>query len=445
MKIGNRRAFNLSTSIFLGLALSATTGCSLLSAAGNTKVLWAINEPAPMYVVVRRADIAAVTTKEVDRLLTATPTGADSTWMAQVGPDPKVAAGEMKAVSQDPLYASSHARVLAAEVWIRTLPAVQSTGGDKPNLLAAIDPSLGDSYASIMAKKQEIATLEAKVDEEKAAAGADGVSAEDKKAHNDAADKAKADESKAKDEVDPLAKKFLASVKDTAAKVPADQQAKFAPAVANLLQALDDADLANSAAAVRYPLAFPKSPGKLMDEVKAAVPYIVADIIEEKTGVRPSFTKLDVQVTLAGGTVTVVLNGIGPNEMGQLNMADVTKETISRTTKWVAHATTLLGSVASTKEALSFEHDVLAGLQAGFAPPPSGGATFLVRIPAPDSAEVMAAVPAVHVKIGAAAKSAPVVTTAAVVTKDAKPKADAKAGAGKKPGDKAPAKNKATH
>ena len=177
-----------------------------------------------------------------------------------------------------------------------------------------------------------------------------------------------------------------------------------------------------------------------MDEVKAAVPYIVADIIEEKTGTRPSFSRLDVQVTITGGAVTVVLNGIGPAEMGQLNIADVTKETITRTAKWVAHATTLLGTVASTKEALSFEHDVLAGLQAGFAPPAAGGTVLIVKIPAADSAEVMAAIPAVHVKVGASAK-APVATTAAVVTTDTKTK-DAKAAPGKKAGDKAPAKNK---
>jgi len=442
MKIGIRHAITKSTAIaFAATMLSASTGCSLLSAAGNTKVLWAINEPAPMYIVVRRADIAAVTAKEVDRLLTATPIGADSDWVGKVGPDPKVAAGEMKAIKQDPMYTASHARVVAAEVWIRTLPQIQSTTGDKPNLLAAIDPSLGDAYAQIMAKKQEIATLEATEETEKAAASADGVSADDKKTHTDAAAKAKADASKAESEVDPLAKKFLASVKDTASKVPADTQAKFAPAVANLMQAIDDADFANSAATVRYPLAFPKSPGKILDEVKAAVPYIVADIIEEKTGVRPTFTKLDVQVTMAGGTVSVALNGIGPKEMAQLSIADVTSETISRTGKWLGHATTLLGAVSSTKEELSFEHDVLAGLQAGFAPAASS-AVVLVKIPAPDSPEVMAAIPAVHVSI--AAKTS---TTAAVVpVVDAKASVDAKKGdaktPAKKPAAKAPAKTK---
>jgi hypothetical protein len=453
MPNGIRRALtSTTTAALMGVLLSASTGCSLLSAAGNTKVLWAINEPAPMYIVVRRADIAAVTAKEVDRLLTATPVAADSTWFGQVGPDPKVAAGEMKAMSQDPMYKTSHTRVVAAEVWIRTLPQVVSASGDKPNLLAAIDPSLGEQYAAIMAKKQEIATLDATVETEKAAASADGVSADDKKTHQDAAAKAKTDESKAEDEVDPLAKKFLASVKDTASKVPADTQAKFAPAIANLLQAIDDADFANSAALVRYPLAFPKSPGKVLDEVKAAVPYIVADIIEEKTGVRPSFTKLDVQVTMASGSVTVVLNGIGPNEMAQLSIADVTSETIKRTGAWLAHATTLPAAVMSTKQELMFEHDVLAGLQAGFAPP-AAGVVVLVKIPEANSPEVMAAIPAVHVS--ASAKAAAVVTTSATVPSsvDAKvgvkaggkadPKAGAKAAgkadpkaAGKKPTDK---------
>jgi len=443
MKTGIRRAFTASTTAaFVGMMLTASTGCSLLSAAGNTKVLWAINEPAPMYIVVRRADIAAVTAKEVDRLLTATPVATDSTWFAQVGPDPKVAASEMKAMSQDPMYKTSHARVVAAEVWIHTLPQVVSANGDKPNLLAAIDPSLGDQYALIMAKKQQIATLDATVETEKAAASADGVSADDKKTHTDAANKAKADEAKAEDEVDPLSKKFLASIKDTASKVPADTQAKFAPAVASLLQAIDDADFANSAALVRYPLAFPKSPGKVLDEVKAAVPYIVADIIEEKAGVRPSFAKLDVQVTMASGSVTVVLNGIGPNEMARLSVADVTSETIKRTAAWFAHATTLPAAVASTKGELMFEHDVLAGLQAGFAPP-AAGVVVLVKIPEANSPEVMAAVPAVHVAIGA--KAAAVVTTSAVVDVKAGGKADPKvaAKAGAKPDAKATVKKPA--
>ena len=51
---------------------------------------------------------------------------------------------------------------------------------------------------------------------------------------------------------------------------------------------------------------------------------------------------------MSGGNVTVVLNGIGPNEMAQLSVADVTTETIKRTAAWFVHATTLLGAVSAS-------------------------------------------------------------------------------------------------
>ena len=41
-----------------GLMLTMTTGCGPLSAFANPKVAWAIQDPAPMSVVVRRADAA---------------------------------------------------------------------------------------------------------------------------------------------------------------------------------------------------------------------------------------------------------------------------------------------------------------------------------------------------------------------------------------------------
>jgi hypothetical protein len=251
---------------------------------------------------------------------------------------------------------------------MRTLPRLRSTTGDKPNLLAAIDPSLGAAYAAITAKKQEVAIFKAVAESESAVARADGLSADETKRHCDAASKAKANETTAEDELAPLTKAFLASIKPTAAKVAPETQAKFAPVVANLLQAVDDADLSNGAATARYPLAVPESRGKLLDEVKAAVPYIVADIIEERTTVRPSIAKLDVEVALKGDNLVVTLNGIGPSAMAQLDVADVTAETIKRTGAWLRHATTLLGAVSSTQDEIDFERDVLAGLQAGFAP-----------------------------------------------------------------------------
>jgi hypothetical protein len=382
-----------------------------------------------MSVVVRRADAAQATTKEVDRLLTATPTSVDSDWMQKVGPDPKEAAADMKALTQDPMYQKSRARVVEAEVWRQTLPGVQSSGGDHPNLLSAIDQSLGDSYADIMTKKQEIAALAAQVEEEKTAADAKDASADDKKTHSDAATKLAKAKSDKEAEVAPLVKAFLASIKATAAKVPADQQATFLPAIANMLQALDDADIANSAAAIRYPLAI----RSIKDSLMEVVPVITADVLEEKLGTRPTLAGLKPTVTLDGTTVSITLAGIDPGDLGQLDMGDLTKEVIARSGKWVVHAVTLLGTVNSTKETLAFEHDALAGILSAWAPP-AAGVTIVVKIPAASSPEVMAAVAAPHVSLGAKVAAAnPSVGTAmlsaATVKKDAGGKGTAVKGA----------------
>src|SRR5271170_7296283 len=107
----------LSTCALSGL-LFVLTGCGALGAMANPKVAWAIQDPAPMSVVVRRADAAEATAQQVDRLLTATPASPDSDWLKNVGPSPDVAAPDMKALTQDPLYMTSHARIVAAEVWL---------------------------------------------------------------------------------------------------------------------------------------------------------------------------------------------------------------------------------------------------------------------------------------------------------------------------------------
>src|SRR5271166_1571027 len=78
-----------------GLLLSMT-GCGALGAMANPKVAWAIQDPAPMSVVVRRADAAEATAKQVDRILTATPASPDAGWLGTVGPKPEDAAGEVK-------------------------------------------------------------------------------------------------------------------------------------------------------------------------------------------------------------------------------------------------------------------------------------------------------------------------------------------------------------
>jgi hypothetical protein len=391
--------------------LLTTTGCGVLSAVANPKVAWAIQDPAPMSVVVRRADAASTTAQEVDRLLTKTPTSADSPWLAQVGPDPKDAAAELKALTQDPMYLKSHARVVSSEVWIRTLPGIQNAQGDNPNILAAIDPALGDAYADIMGKKVEIAGVKALIDQEKTALDAKDITADDKKEHQATEDKLEKMLSKSEDDVAPLEKKFLESAKAASAKASPDVKAKFAPAIANLLAAVDDADIANGAAAVRYPLAL----RSILDSAKEMAPIFVADIIEEKTGSRPP-GQLDVGVTLDGSHVTLTMSGVSPAVLGSLNVADITSQAMDREQKWVTHAIALLPFIGSTKETLSFEHDVLADLLDGFGG--SSKTVVAVVIPAFDSKEVTMAI--------AKPRGAKVVTTGAVVGGSVNVKADVK-------------------
>jgi hypothetical protein len=396
----------LSCLVATGVLVITSTGCGLLSAVGNPKVAWAIQDPAPMSVVVRRADAASTTAQEVDRLLLKTPTSLDSAWLTQIGPDPKDAAAQIKAVSQEPMYAKSKARVVSAEVWTVTLPTLKNDSGDKPNLLAAIDSDLGDAYANVKDKKLEIAGEKALIEVENTALDDKATSADDRADHQKTKANLEKMVSKADEEVAPLEKKLLDSAKQAAGKASADTKSKFTPAIVNLLQAVDDASIANGAAAIRYPLAL----RTMLDSAKEMAPVFVADVIEEKTGNRPA-GQLDVGVTLDGTKVTLSLSGVAPDVLGSLNVSDVSAQALDREQKWVTHAIGLLPLIATTGETLSFEHEVLADLLDGFGGP---GTVVAVVLPAFDSKEVTLAVAKPRVKLGVAA------TASADVSVDAK-------------------------
>ena len=376
----------------LALCLLPTlTGCSLLAAAGNPGAFWAVNDPATLPIVVRRADDALITTAEVNRLLTATPAGKDTPWVLAVSPDPKLAAAEIKALQNDPDYAATKARVVAAEVWIRTLPDVGATEGEHPSLLAAIDQGLADSYLAIGLKQGEIASLKAQIETEKQAASADGVSPADKKTHEDQATALGKQSDDADNALGPLRKAFLGQVKDASAKVSAEDKARYAPAVASLLQALDDADMANSAAALKYPIVIKGLP----DALKKLVPKIAMDVVEEQTGVRPNLANLKVGITMSGGIPSVTLDGLG--DLGNLSPADIIKVTATRSIAWFTHTLTLLATIATTKDHINFERETLSQMQAAFASAAPG--LVVVKIPAFDSPDVTAAAPAKSVSL----------------------------------------------
>ena len=382
--------------------LSVMTGCGALGAMANPKVAWAIQDPAPMSVVVRRADAAEATAKQVDRILTATPASPDADWLKNVGPTPEDAAGEVKAIKSEPMYAKSHARVVPAEVWARTLADIQSTDGSSPNLLALISGDLGDAYAAISAKEADIADAKAQIATEKEAKDAKDATDADKKGHDKTIDELKAKVSKLEDEVDPLRKKFLAAAKDAAQKAPAAARDAVGPVLVNLRQAVDDASIADGAAAVRYPLALKSLP----DSVTEVVPVFVADIVEEQTGHRPIMSGFKPDVKLDGTDVKLTLNGLGPDDLGKLSLGDLTTETLSRTKKWVVHAITLIGAVSSTKDTLSFEEDTLDALLDGLS---ANGwkKAEAAKIPGGDDPKVAGATAKVHAhgKLASSSKS----------------------------------------
>lgn len=319
-----------------------------------------------MGVVVRRVNAAEETGKHVDRLLTQTPASADSEWLRKIAPEANDAAAEMKAVSEDSLYKKSQSRVVAAEVWARTLDDVKSgspSERDQPNMLALISSELGDQYEKVMAKKREIAALKEQIANEEEARDKKGISDDEKKSHKEKIKELEKQADKLEDEVKPLQKDFLKNAKAMAAKAPADVRDKIGQALVNLRQAVDDAEVSNGAAAVRYPLALPG----MLGAVQAQVPVIVADILEEQTGKRPSLDGLKPDVTLEGFTPNITLNGIGKEELGKISMGDLTKETVTRTTKWLGRVAGLLGYVAANKETLGFEADALDAILDGFA------------------------------------------------------------------------------
>jgi hypothetical protein len=399
------------------------SGCAVLGAATNPKVSWALGDPAPMTVVVRRVDVAEDTAKHVDRLMMATPVDDDSAWPKKTAPEADLAKTQAEAIAKRDMYAQTGSRVVPAEVWSQSLasvapapgptPTAQATltaadvpaGAAKPgkkpkpdpkgkkketpapaappppppaasakyaSLLAVVDAPLMDKYAAVMAKKRAIGDATIEIAQEEAALGEKNVPDADKAAHKEKIagleKKVEAMEAEAKG----LQKELVQAVSAASAKASPEVRERYGVAFVNLRQAVEDAEISNGAAALRYPLAVPT----LLQSTEEMVHVYVADVIEEKTGKRPETRGLQPGVTLEGGKVQITLNGLSPDDMGKLSIGDVLGETSKRTQAWVSRALGLLGTISANKEVLAFERDVLDAVLVGWKaggwnPPPS--------------------------------------------------------------------------
>ncbi|HSO35130.1 MAG TPA: hypothetical protein VLT33_21530 [Labilithrix sp.] len=458
-----RWAQTIGCTAFLATVVATGTGCGAISAAANPKVAWALQDPAPMSIVVRRADVAEKTAQQVDRVMTDTPANDDSAWLGKVGPQKEESTATLAEVRQHQLYAPGSpgggARVVAAEVWAKSLAQIEPKSGaakaasapqpaapaapaapaspavtepaepvaktatpdikkggkkgskpgslakndkaekadkksskkaplaDKPataeaapaaaaapaatlsassakypSLLAAIDKDLGSAWGEVMEKKKAMGELKAQIAALEAANDVKGISDTDKKANKKTIEGLEKQVGTMEKEADKLAEAFIPKAKAAASKAGPEVREKFGAVLVNLRQAVDDAKTSNGAAAVRYPMAATT----LVDSTKAMAAVYVADVIEEKTGKRPSMAGFQPGVTMEGGKVAITLNGLSASDMGKIPMGELTTEVATRTTKWVGHAMGLLGTISSTKDMLTFEDDVLAALIDGF-------------------------------------------------------------------------------
>src|SRR5687767_14365 len=133
----------LGTLAVMVAMLGGGTGCSLIAGAANPKAAFAIQEPATMSVVVRRAEVAQATAREVDRLLGQTGVDEDSAWLEELAVDPKDGKSLLESAGSDPMYAETQQiKVVPAEAWVQVLGKICSSETGFENLFAATDPKI---------------------------------------------------------------------------------------------------------------------------------------------------------------------------------------------------------------------------------------------------------------------------------------------------------------
>jgi hypothetical protein len=332
------------------------TGC----ASFNPKAIWALTEKTPMQTVVRRADVARATANNVERLMSATGVDTDSKWVDKVAVKKTDAEPILKEVSKDPEYSSltgEKLKVVPAEAWAQILSKVCSTESGKPSLYGEISDDVHSQYADIAAQAKTVGKIKSDISIEEDAID-DKDRADEKADHEKKKADLKEQLEKTEKEYKPKVEAFKTKLAEDAAKASPEAKKQIAAAIASLQHAVDDAKLANTAALLGYPKAFPG----LKDEVKIIVKRIAADTIEASIGTRPNLEKLVPEVKFKGG-VSVTIAGLSPSDMGKLKLEDAVKDIANRSKDYIVHVVTLLGYISETGELLALQSDMLETAQ----------------------------------------------------------------------------------
>lgn len=355
------RAGLLAMAGLLGLG---TTGCGVMSALVNPKAGWALQEPAPMSVILRRAEVANAVAHNVERLLGETGVNPKSKWTPKLALKKEEAEALLKEIGNDPIYVTEppqKLRVIAAEVWADKLAAICSNENKQPSLIAAVGEELAAAYADVAGQSREIGKLKAARAEEEKELEKKDISASDKEEHEKKKAKITEDIAAAEQAYRPKVEALLSKIRDEAGKTDGETKKNIGIAVLNLRRAANDAKLANSVALLRYPLAMPNMP----QEMQTSAKRIAADVVEDKTGHRPTFDGFKPDVKLEGGSVQLSLNGIPVDKLGGLKPPELVLETTERMKNYVKRILTLLADVDETQNLLTLEIEVLDALVDG--------------------------------------------------------------------------------
>lgn len=343
--------------------LSAGSGCSVFAAITNPKAAFALQEPAPMSVILRRADAARATATNVDRLMASTGVDVESKWIAKLSLKKADVEVTLKEIGRDPDYVvppKAKVRVIQAEAWAKLLGELCPRETKFPSMFHAVSPEIAAAYGDIAGQAKTIAKLKADKEAEEKAIDEKGVSDGDKAAHEKK--KAEIEEQIAKTEAAyrPKVEMFTSKLKGDVGKAPPEVKKQLARAMVGFKRAIEDAKLANSVALLRYPLAMPGMPQELKTQAKR----IVADVIEDRTGHRPTLEKFDPDIKLDGG-VKLTLNGLPPEALPGLKPDVILEDVTKRAKDYATKVLTLTAYVAETQELLELESSVIKSTMEG--------------------------------------------------------------------------------
>jgi hypothetical protein len=339
--------------------LSTSTGCGVFSALTNPKAAWALQEPAPMALILRRADAARATAAHLDRLMVSTAVDKDSKWIGKLALKKADVEAILKDVGGDPDYANvpkgQKLRVVPAEAWAKVLAELCPHESKFPSMFHAVNPEVGKSWGEVAGQSKTIAKLKADKENEQKVIDDKETSASDKEAHEKKKKEIEEQIDKTEQEYKPKVDAFMGKLRDEVAKAEPETKKQLASAMVNFKKAIEDARVANSVALLRYPMAMPAMP----QELKMQAKRIVADVVEDKTGHRPVLDKFEPDIKLEGGAPKFTLNGLPPEAIAGIKPQELLEEVTKRAKDYVTKVLTLVAYVNETQEMLDLQSEVI--------------------------------------------------------------------------------------